>query len=339
MANNIFKVCTAVFIICGLSNVGYTQIPERLNSKIADSTGYLKIDILDQDSIYVVINNNFENILKIESGDTLSFKPGVINLRIIKQYYLDLVRNMKAEEGTLKSFQFRLIPIRSNTQMSRRSSYPRIFWQANHFIQSDPDTDLYIDGQFAGTQYATVDTSGSFEVKGIHESGKEFIQMLRTEGVSSFNYHELYMKPDRRKAFTLSFLPGGSQLYKRQKIKGILFSTVIAGGLTATYFYEQRFQTQKQSFNDANSRYFRASTHQEAFRLGFEAEQEYDEMLRFSKIRNRVLLGTAAVYLANIVDGFIAPSIGYRDESRKIDPYLDFDSMYRQPVIGIKSSF
>jgi len=45
------------------------------------------------------------------------------------------------------------------------------------------------------------------------------------------------------------------------------------------------------------------------------------------------------VYVANIVDGFIAPSIGYRDESRAIDPYLDFDPVYRQPVVGVKSNF
>jgi hypothetical protein len=310
---------------------------QRLNSD--EQGGYLKITILDQDSAHVVINEDFDAVLKIASGDTLSLETGVAKVRVIKEYYKDMVRTTEVEGGDIKRLLVRLSPIRGNKEMSRRSSYPRLFWEANNFILSDPETDLYINGSLAGRQYTVVDTVGTFEVRGVHESGREFTTTFRAGPEAPFHFHGEFVKPSAKSARLLSMVPGGSQLYKKQTLKGIAFSVVTLGGAALAYSYESRYQDEVSEFNRLNSLYISANNPEEAFRLGNEAEKAHEKSVSLSQYRNRVLYGTALVYLANIVDGFIAPPIGYRDESRTINPYLDFDPAFKQPVIGIKSSF
>ncbi|WP_372906429.1 DUF5683 domain-containing protein [Rhodohalobacter sp.] len=339
MINTILKLILLVVVLGVASKIGYSQKSDSLMSDEAETIGYLKIVVQDQDSINVVINNDFEEVLKIMSGDTISLNTGVNRVRVIKQYYMDLERNVKIEKGGLKRIVMRLVPVRGNMQISRRSSYPRLFWGANNFILTDPETDLFLNGEYAGTQYAIVDTTRRFEIRGVHPSGEEFSTSFSPGEGAVFNFHQRYVKPSRPKARKLSLLPGGSQFYKKQILKAVAFSVVTLGGAALAYSYETRYQDAKTDFDRINTLYKRSNSPEEAFQLGTEAEEAFDKSVSLSASRNRILYGTALLYLANIVDGFIAPSIGYRDESRMIDPYLDFDPAYQQPVIGVKSSF
>lgn len=306
----------------------------------ADSlSGYLKIEVREMDSVYVAINDDFDSVLKVASGDTLTLAAGSTKIRVIQMYYQDLVRTVEIEEGEIRNFAMRLLPVRGNEELSRRSSYPRLFWKANNFILSDPETDLFIDGVYVGSHFARINTVGSFEVQGVHDNGDEFTKSFDVSAQAPFHFHQMHMKPSRSTARLLSVLPGGSQLYKKQILKAAAFSVVTIGGAALALSYESRYQESISEFNQLERRYISANNPEEALRLGAEAEVAYDRSVSLSRDRNRVLYGTALVYLANVVDGFIAPSIGYRDKSRTIDPYLDFDTIYRQPVIGIKSSF
>jgi len=304
-----------------------------------NSFGYLKVEVRDLDSVYVAINDNFDSVLKIASGDTLSLMPGTAKVRIIKEYYLDVVRAFEIKEGEIRSIVTQLLPVRGSKPLSRRSSYPRLFWAANNFILSDPDTDLFVNGKYVGSHYARIDTVGKFEVQGVHTSGAEFTKTFNSEAGTPFHFHQKHLKPSRSNARLLSFLPGGSQLYKKQNLKAVSFSAAIIAGAALASSYEFQYQNSISEFNELNTKYKSANNAEEAFRLGSEAEVAHDRSVRLSKNRNRVLYGVGVVYLVNIVDGFIAPAIGYRDKNRSIDPFLDFDQSYRQPVIGVKSSF
>ncbi len=339
MVKSILKLLLLVLVLGVVCEISNAQESDSLAIDENDKIGYLKLTVSDQDSFYVAINNNFDEVLKIASKDTLTYKAGVNQIRIIKKYYLDFVRNITIEEDKIKNIHLSLIPTRGNEQMSRRSSYPRLFWGANNFILSDPETELFLDGEYAGTQYAMVDTTRRFEIRGVHLSGEEFSKSFSPGKEVPFNFHQRYVKPSRSKARTLSLLPGGSQLYKKQTLKAVAFSVFTLGGAALAYSYETLYQDAKADFERLNTLYRRANSPGEAFQLGTEAKKAFDKSVNLSVVRNRILYGTTILYLVNIVDGFIAPSIGYRDESQKIDPYLDFDSTYQQPVIGVKSSF
>jgi hypothetical protein len=306
--------------------------PENLN-------GYLSVNINYIDSVYVAINDDFDSVFKIASGDTLTLETGITKLRFIKKYYLDLVTTVEIEDGETERLGIQMEPVRGRKMLSHWSSYPRLFWEANNFILSDPGTELFVNGEYAGSHFARLDTVGTFEVTGIHSSGSTFTKTFSASAEIPFHFHEKYVKPSRATAWSLSFLPGGSQLYKRQLLKAAAFTVVTLGGATLAYSYESRYQNSMDEFNMLNDQYKAARNPLDAIQLGLETENAYNNSVNLSKTRNRIIYGTALVYLINIVDGFMAPSIGFRDSKKDIDPYFDFDPIYRQPVVGVKTSF
>ena len=334
MTKKIFLIILSAcsFLICQERSFSQELTSENLN-------GYLRINMNNIDSVYVAINDDFDSVFEIASGDTLILETGITKLRFIKSYYLDLVTTVEIEEGETERIGIQMEPVRGRKVLSRWSSYPRLFWEANNFILSDPETDLFVNGEYVGSHFARLDTVGTFEVTGIHSSGTTFTKTYSASAETPFHFHEKYVKPSRATSWSLSFLPGGSQMYKKQPLKAAAFTVVTLGGATLAYSYESRYQNSMDEFNRLNIQYKAASNTLEAIQLGLETENAYNNSVNLSKTRNRIIYGTALVYLINIVDGFMAPSIGFRDVKKGIDPYFDFDPIYRQPVIGVKTSF
>lgn len=325
--------------LVALANPLSAQHSFGLSDDVSNKTGFLKLSVVNQDSFYVVINNQFEDVLRIASGDSIEVKAEPIHLRFVKQYYMDVIQHVDIKENNVHKISTRFLQVRGEVVRSRRSSYPRIHWENNNFILSDPQTEIYVDDRFLGTHYAVLDTTGTFKVQLRHPTGSERVAKFVSAIDKPINFHQQYIKPSRSTARYLSFVPGGSQFYKKQTFKALAFTAATIGGAALALNYESRYQEQMSEFEDLNSQYFSANNAEDAFLLGNRAEAAYAEAEDLSKTRNRLIYGTALVYIANIVDGFLAPSIGYRDDSRKIDPYLDFDPMYRQPVFTLSRGF
>lgn len=339
MINTILKLIITIILLGLVCEISHAQESDSTSIDESDKFGYLQLSVTDQDSFYVVINNRFDEAMEIASGDSIELEAGRIHFRIVKRYYMDVQRFVTIEANKTKKVGTNLIQVRGDDNRGRRSSYPRLFWEGNNFVLSDPNTDLYIDGEYTGTQYVVVDTTREFEIRGVHPSGKEFSASFMPDGGVSFNLHQRYVKPSRSKARALSMLPGGSQFYKGQRLRAIAVSLATLGGAALAYSYETRYQDSMDTYNRLNIKYKSSRNPEEAYVLGNEAEEAYSESVSLAKTRNRFIYGTALVYVANIIDGFIAPSIGYRNKNRTINPYLDFDPAYKQPVIGVKSNF
>ncbi|WP_340105269.1 DUF5683 domain-containing protein [Rhodohalobacter sp. 8-1] len=325
-----------LFAVTGNSNA---QNTDSLQADGVQKTGYLKISVSDIEKFHVVLNNRFEDAKEVASGDSIEIEAGRHHYRIVKQYYMDVQRFVNIEADSVFHVSTRLLSSRGNELLSRRSSYPRLFWESENFILTDPETDIYVNGEYAGTHYATVDTAGSFDVRMSHPSGREATAQFTPAGGVPFNFFENHLKPSKSKARYLSFIPGGSQFYKKQPLKAIAFLAATVGTAALAYSAENRYQNRISDFNRLSREYKAAGNPQEAYLLGNEAEGAFNESVSIAKTRNRIIYGTALIYLTNIVDGFLAPSIGFRDNSRTIDPYLDFDPAYKQPMIGVKSTF
>jgi len=333
------KFILIILFACCLLICQERSFSQDLNPE--NPSGYLRINVTDLDSVYVVINDNFNAVFNIASGDTLTLATGTTKVRIIKKYYQDLVTTVKIQEGEIRRLGTQLMPLsgREIEKQSLRSSYARLFWEANNFILSDPETDLFVNGEYVGTHFAKIDTVGTFDVTGIHSSGATFTKTFMANAESPFHFHQKHVKPSRATSWSMSILPGGSQFYKKQTLKGFAFTALTLGGAALAYSYESRYQESFEEFGMLNNMYRSTDNPYDAIQLGFEAEKAYNRSVSLSKTRNRILYGTALVYFINIVDGFMAPAIGFREQSRLINPYLDFDHVYQQPVIGVKTNF
>ena len=322
----------------GFSDRSYSQQTDQ-DPEPQETFGYLRVNVVNMDSVYVVINDDFDSVFEIASGDTLTLPTGSTKVRVINKYYIDQVTTFEIEDGLTNRLNSNLIPTRGREASSLRSSYPRLFWGANNFILSDPETELFINGEYVGTHFARIDTVGRFEITGIHSSGATFSRRFETTEGQLFHFHQKHLQPSRSTSRALSILPGASQLYKNQNIKAVSFIAGILGGAALSYSYDNRFQQSYDEFNALADLYLLAANPIDAYQLGIDAQNALDDADRYSTTRDRIIYGTAFLYLVNVVDGFLAPSIGFRDKSRLINPYMDFDPVYQQPVIGFQTSF
>lgn len=331
----------ALLLIAVLTDASYSQEKQNgAEDQVEVLTGYLRIAVSDIDSAYVVINDDFSGALHIASGDTLTFPVGPVDIRIVQRFYVDQTASFTIREGEVKGWRSSMIPARGRQSLIERSSYPRVFWGANNFILSDPETELYIGGEYIGTHYATVDTTGRFEVTGVHSSGATFRKRFHAaDDEALFHFHSRKLQPSRTTSMALSWIPGASQFHKGQNLKAVSFITGILGGSALAFNYDSLYRERYDEFNELADLYAATGNVSEAYELGILAQSARDDAERYANIRDVFIYGTAAIYLLNIVDGFIAPSIGFRDSGRRINPYMDFDPIYRQPVIGLQTSF
>ncbi|MFU8812966.1 MAG: DUF5683 domain-containing protein [Balneolaceae bacterium] len=305
------------------------------------SYGFIKITVTNLDSFYVVVNEDFETIYSVSSGDSLKIVAGRNQVRIFQRSYADIFLFRRIEENRTNHLVTNILPLtRPSWEVQSRSSYPKVFWGGENFILSDPGTDLYIDDEYIGTEYAVIDTVGNFTVTGITDSGERFTRTYSTlDKTGRFNVYEHSFGLKKSRVRALSLLPGASQAYKGQTIKAISISAVAAAAVFLAINYENTFQSRWSEFTTTRQLYNRAADPSEVFRLGNEADALFRESQRASRNRNRVLIGASVLYLYNVIDGNRTPSVGYRTTRFSFDPYLDIHGSDPIPSVRINQNF
>lgn len=298
-----------------------------------DSISYGFLSITTQlDSVYVVINDNFRNVYHLANRDTISLKTGKQRIRIIKKYYDDLITTVTIKPDTVSEINTNLLPFRGFRYYKYYSSYPRIFWGAPVIIKGEQDARLFVNGKFAGQGLARVDTTGYLTVRSELPDGQIKTKSFYVDdGLQTFHVITFYQRPQKNKAYYLSILPGASQIYQNNKLKGyvLLGASIIGSGLAIKF--NQDFTNQYQKFEDTQRKYLTATDPQSAFELGNLADKQLRNAKLDANLRNAFMYGTIGIYIYNVVDGLLRPKMGYR-KKLKIDPYVDFDPRYKKQI-------
>lgn len=325
-----------IFLYAQQTNSQAPQAVQTDSSEIQDR-GYISFQV-QVDSFFVVIDDNFDDVHHISINDSLTVTAGPHQFRLIKKYYKDTIRNttIKKDQSTL--YVTSLIPISKAKTQKQQSSYPYLYWNANMVIQTDPDAKIFVGDKYLGQQTVTLDSTGIFDVVSKHPSGRTLTHHVNTTmWEQPFNVIRLYHRPEKRKSRYLAFLPGASQLYQREKIKGyaLIAGTVIGSG--ATFMFHRTFSDKNQKFVSTHERYLAATDPKAAFELGNLAEKQYDAAKRAANLRDAFLFGTIGLYLYNVIDAFIKPEPGYR-KTIELDPYIDFNPN-RNHQLGIQARY
>ncbi len=292
------------------------------------------------DSFYVIVNRDFTepSFIQYADIDSLKLEAGVQHLTIIKPYHFDVRFRTEIVADSTRRIGLNLREFRDNQRNKEQSSYPRLVWGGVAMILSDSDTELIINGEPAGIGMTIIEEPGTYEI-----SRKTFDSRLSSTNITisddaRFEVIDFYYRPDQNRARVLSFIPGGSQIYKRQFLKAGAFIglTAVTGVLALN---------ERSKFQDADSRYYQVgiaynseTNPQRALELGNRFEELDRERNRYARNRNRLLGGLAAVYTVNIIDGFLRPKSGYR-EGISFDPYLDFEQGSAAAGISLRGNF
>lgn len=340
----VYQTLTVIFcwiIFLGAPGSLLSQVLSVENGPAEIKPGYLVITAEEADSFYVVFNENFETVFHVASGDELAVFPGVYKVRIIKKYHLDFTFNQVIVENQTRHAPANMISFqdRMDSRLKTQSSYPRLFWGGRIMVLTDAETTLFVNDEEVGSGYAILNEDEEFILKGIHSSGNNFRRNISVGDGDKFLYIRQYNRPSRFSAYGLSFIPGASQLYKYQNKKAVVLTTAFSLTAGAGILYDFKYRKKNQKYTETRINYFDETIPQKAFELGNEVEVLFEQAQTLSTVRNSLLIGTAVIYLINVIDGFTEPALGFRGRKLRIDPYIDFQETLVEPRLRISKSF
>lgn len=326
--------CKTFFIsilLLATSSVVYSQ-----DNETTDAGDWL-IFQTEIDTFYVVVDLDFENPIHVK-GDSIQLEPGHHSLVMVHPEYRDVRSQLRIRENSRHQFAFSFS--RKIGQDSTLSSYKRITKGLPHniTITSEPNSSIIIDDSTYGKGYVQADV-GPFEHEIIirHPTARDRSKKIYIDP-SGQKELSIYTKPKVFSSFLLGFLPGASQFYKNQKIKGasITVATSIAIGIAGISHI--KFRQRNDDYNSLETEYLRLDDEQEALELGNQVQQKYDEAKQAATIRDYTLATTLGIYIYSMIDAFASkPRSGYR---LNIEPTTYFDSVNGQTAgLKIKINF
>ncbi len=303
------------------------SIPD--NSSTGNSNiGYLSIEA-DVDSFFVVLDNNFKQAVQVSNNDTLAVATGRHSVRVIKKYYKDSIFKTEIKGGEVSRVRTNLLTIKDLNKPSKKlSSYPRLAWNASLVVKTDPEATIYINDKNVGTGIGSTNIVGPAKIRTELPSGVSTSKfMVLKETSQAFYVEELYNKPEKGKAMRLSILPGASQIYQREYLKGYLLlgTTLLGAGLYLKK--ESDYQKQYDKYRKVLSGYagYIDSGEPDKAQSAYQAALvEEDKANQIAKVRDYALYTTLGIYAFSLIDGLIKPKNGYR-KTIEIDPYIDFN--------------
>lgn len=273
---------------------------------------------------YVVVNNDYNNCIKISKTDTLRFEPGEYNLNFLQEGFRDRTVKVSLNKGQVERKSLTAIYIEDLNKRKDHSTYARCFWDSNVIILSDSKSQIFVEEQYIsdtnvrlqldpGQTYTTTSTIGSVKYT------KNFTASNELTVISN------YILPLKETVTKRSFIPGYAQITKRENLKGYLFFGLVSAFSYSSIYSQIEIHQSKNTYDDLRIEYSDSSNPNDILRIIDDSNKELDNINKFKKIRNLSVLTGLVVYAYNIYDGFKPPKMGFRNEYFRFNPYIDFD--------------
>tara|TARA_R110000868_G_scaffold408293_7_gene691112 strand:+ start:72296 stop:73264 length:969 start_codon:yes stop_codon:yes gene_type:complete len=270
---------------------------------------------------FLIIDNDFENAIRITEPDTIFLPTGKYPFKLASPYKNDY---LFISEIFSDSIINKSISLYSSSYNPRLSSYATLFWDSNLMVFSEEGAEIYVNDQLVGTSGAAMHLNGglvSVRVKNDGHTVKKNLSVIPNK-LQAYNLTTL---PIKRKSQLFSFVPGASQFYKEQPLKGSAFLISFFSVSTVAYIFNQRFLEADNNFIRYRNLYNRSENPVEVFQYAILAEENLNNAKKYSELRDLALIGVGTVYLLNVADGFFTkPKRGFF-EPWDFDPYINFN--------------
>ncbi|MEJ2052422.1 MAG: hypothetical protein P8X42_00765, partial [Calditrichaceae bacterium] len=248
------------------------------NDKKIEEYGYLKLTTnIVRDSFYVQIDNNFENCKKIIEGDIIKLPVGTHKITAISYKHPDAAFYTNIKSGMTSHHRITFFNYYNNNKACGLSSYFRIVYGYNVMIYTDEESDIIIDGKKIDQGFAQIDLSnGKHTIETRHAESGSSIKSIEIDSKRLCIYR-MYNKPLKSKSQLLSILPGISQVYKGEKLKGSLILGTSLTCLISAVIYNNTYRNKNNKYLNSMEQYENAESISQAFILGNYAQDYYDK--------------------------------------------------------------
>lgn len=254
----------------GFSMLSDSMYQASQNKVINYRSTYLKIET-NVDSLFVKTYSDQSPIRKIANGDSIKVQPGsrYISISHRNGKERNLYRFFKDSSTTVIKHDFELKDLDIDILSENLATKPS--YNSNLIIVSDEDSEITINGKYFGFGAAKTNMrTGPIDVIINNKStGKSvFSEKIINNTNDRATVVNAYTKPVLKTARFRSVLPGYSQIYKRQRIKGFIFSSsfLVTGYLSIKKNSE--YKSELGLFHNLEEKYDNATTENEALQLG-----------------------------------------------------------------------
>ncbi len=313
---------------------GFALQAVQPDSSVADTTaqqpGYIQYQVLP-DTVYLYEGENYEDPVILTDTTTLTYPAGFHRFLIFGKAIPDRRINFHVVENDTLTYEIQA-PV--NTPDDEEfSAYAAHKWNANLMVFSDDETMISISGtdHFSYGSLRADLPPGTYRVRFENANGKREEVFLEVNSYQLTTYDH-YFKPNESNARVAGLIPGASQFYKQQPLKGI--SAMALMGITTglTLHYDSKLATGNDELLDIRQQYDRASSEQLALELGNQLEEVGAEVTSYRNRRNLFRVAAILVYAANFVDAFREPENGFA-KKRTFNPYRDFSVDFNQEFV------
>ena len=289
------------------------------NSVHAQETGFLKFEF-NGDSIIVVLDRDIETKRSVASGDSLEL---VVGTHLIEAYHPFDFRTINSrfiyEDST------RILKYNFQNNISKAAIKGNLaseqYYNANFMLMVDHDSEIYHLGELMGVGFAKLNSPlKQIELEIVNpDFGSKKIDFSTGQGVSIYEH---YRRPGELMAKTISVVPGASQIYKKQYLKGLGLSVASFSLLGIGLKKSNEYSEEKENFYSLRKRYNDARDEEQVFILGNLTERQQDVVTELDNQRKFLLGGAILVYAYNVFDAFTSSPTGGYYKKRRLEFYL-----------------
>lgn len=295
------------------------------NSTDLFSSTYVKVKT-NADSLFIKTSSIDGRAKKIANGDSILVKPGYRSITISHQNSEEATirRTFRKSATTTITHLFDFSETSIEQLSDNIATAPT--YDANLIIVSDDDSEIYVNGRSIGMGAVKLNLrTGPANIRTANK--KTGISYFSTK-VSNVDDEKAiilnaYTKPSLRASRYFSVIPGASQMYKEQKLKGysISFGFLISSYLTLQN--HNNYKSELAIFEKLERRYNDETDEQRAFELGNQLDRQQQIVKESDNKRIAFFALTGAIYAFNVLDAFFnKPESGYRKKT-DIDFYLN----------------
>lgn len=294
-----------------------------INGVVSAQSGYLKFEF-NTDSAHLVLDNDVVGLVKIASGDSINLLVGTHIVELYTPFdkeYLSFPY-IKQDTTITISHEFRTDNLTLRTV--RNNFATADYLNANIIIITDENTNIIYEGNSVGFGFSSLNLPfGNHEIMIKNPDYGTSKIRITPNPARPLSVFLAYKKPDKLVSRTLSFLPGTSQMYKKQILKGSLLSVSTATLLIGSIKSSKNYNNELSEFNKLKQEYNQAFTEQEALRLGDLVTKKQKLVTKYDNRRRFFIGSLILVYAYNIYDAFAShPNGGYRTKQKPLEFYL-----------------
>lgn len=295
-------------------------------------TGYLKVDAnWEIDSLFVVVDNQFEKAPFIANGDSIALPAGRRRITLSTETTVDRTFYRNVEVGQTTVLEVGLVRERNREVYLRRSSYPVLRSGINLVVVTDPDSEIIVDDVSRGQGIVKLEMNEALHlIQARHsEAGQRERRVTVQMHPPRLTWVEMYNKPSRKEVRRRSLVPGRAQFYKRQTLKGFVLASGFALTMIGGTYQHISFLIHNREYEQLRDEYYKATEEVEALRLGNQTEHHFNAARDAARWRNVLVAVAVGTYLYSLFDGVLnRPPGGYRTPSP--------DPIRLQPLFGTR---